>query len=198
MNLLKRTLISISTIKAIIISLYSYIPHLLTLKRENDLLKEEIQYLINSFPNVHHPLTLPHTSLQNIGNNDNTSPTLPASVKVLNENDYNLINKVKNLVLESLTDIDKITIKKISKDVGMSRTKFYELWVSITGETPNFFIHRIRMEKAWELLTSGKYAVNEIPNLIGLKDEKNFRERFKKHFGITPSEAIKRVGKSSI
>lgn len=112
MNLLKRTLISISTIKAIIISLYSYIPHLLTLKRENDLLKEEIQYLINSFPNVHHPLTLPHTSLQNIGNNDNTSPTLPASVKVLNENDYNLINKVKNLVLESLTDIDKITIKK--------------------------------------------------------------------------------------
>ena len=184
--------------KAIIISLYSYIPHLLTLKRENDLLKEEIQYLINSFPNVHHPFTLPHTSLQNIGNNDNTSPTLPASVKVLNENDYNLINKVKKLVLESLTDIDKITIKKISKDVGMSRTKFYELWVSITGEAPNFFIHRIRMEKAWELLTSGKYAVNEIPDLIGLKDEKNFRKRFKKHFGITPSEAIKRVGKSSI
>ena len=184
--------------KAIIISLYSYIPHLLTLKRENDLLKEKIQYLINSFPDVHHPLTLPHTSLQNIGNNDNTSPTSPDPVKVLNENDYNLINKVKNLVLESLTDIDKITIKKISKDVGMSRTKFYELWVSITGEAPNFFIHRIRMEKAWELLTSGKYAVNEIPNLIGLKDEKNFRERFKKHFGITPSEAIKRVGKSSI
>lgn len=184
--------------KAIIISLYSYIPHLLTLKRENDLLKEKIQYLINSFPDVHHPLTLPHTSLQNIGNNDNTSPTSPDPVKVLNENDYNLINKVKKLVLESLTDIDKITIKKISKDVGMSRTKFYELWVSITGEAPKFFIHRIRMEKAWELLASGKYAVNEIPDLIGLKDEKNFRESFKKHFGITPSEAIRRAGKSFI
>lgn len=110
--------------------------------------------------------------------------------KVLNDDYYNFINKVKDIVLENLTGEEKTTIKKIVEIVGMSRTTFYELWISITGEAPKYFIHRIRMEKSWELLTSGNYQVSEIPALIGMKDEKHFRDNFKAYFGIHPKEAI--------
>lgn len=46
------------------------------------------------------------------------------------------------------------------------------------------------MEKARELLESGKYSVNVVPELIGLRNLKNFRNKYKEYFGITPSESI--------
>lgn len=72
----------------------------------------------------------------------------------------------------------------------MSRTTFFNKWKSLTGEAPKFFIYRIRMEKARELLESGKYSVNVVPEMIGLKNLKNFRHKYKEYFGITPSESI--------
>ena len=52
---------------------------------------------------------------------------------------------------------------------------------------------RIRMEKARELLESGKYRIQEIPEMVGLKDVKNFRNKYKKHFGIAPSETLRNI-----
>ena len=62
----------------------------------------------------------------------------------------------------------------------------------MTGEAPTVFIEAVRMEKAQELLESGKYPVGTIPEMIGLKDVKNFRNRYKEYFGITPKESIKK------
>ena len=42
----------------------------------------------------------------------------------------------------------------------------------MTGEAPTVFIEAVRMEKAHELLESGKYPVGTIPEMIGLKDVK--------------------------
>ena len=75
----------------------------------------------------------------------------------------------------------------------MSRTKFYNKWKSLTGEAPNVFIEAIRMEKAHELLESGKYPVSIIPEMIGLKDLKNFRNMYKEYFGISPRESIRNI-----
>ena len=72
----------------------------------------------------------------------------------------------------------------------MSRTKFFIKWKFLTGEAPIEFMTRIRMEKARELLESGKYSVNVLPEMIGLKSLKNFRHKYKEYFGITPSESI--------
>ena len=55
------------------------------------------------------------------------------------------------------------------------------------------FMTRIRMEKARELLESGKYRIQEIPEMVGLKDVKNFRNKYKKHFGIAPSETLRNI-----
>lgn len=102
-----------------------------------------------------------------------------------------LINEVKDYILERIEHED-LTIDAIASHLRMSRTKFYNRWKTLTGEAPTVFIEAIRMEKAHELLESGKYPVGTIPEMIGLKDVKNFRNRYKEYFGITPKESIKK------
>ena len=90
-------------------------------------------------------------------------------------------------------DIDSLKISHIASETGMSRTKFFIKWKFLTGEAPIEFMTRIRMEKARELLESGKYRIQEIPEMVGLKDVKNFRNIYKKHFGIAPSETLRNI-----
>lgn len=82
-----------------------------------------------------------------------------------------LINEVKEYILERIEKED-LTIDAIASHLKMSRTKFYNKWKSVTGEAPTVFIEAVRMEKAHELLESGKYPVGTIPEMIGLKDVK--------------------------
>lgn len=107
----------------------------------------------------------------------------------LNENNHLFINQVKEFVLRNV-DNENLTIDDIAANLWMSRTAFFNKWKSLTGEAPKFFIYRIRMEKARELLESGKCSVNVVPEMIGLKNLKNFRHKYKEYFGITPSESI--------
>lgn len=112
--------------------------------------------------------------------------------EVLEEDSYQLINKVKKIILDNL-DKESLKIDYIASETGMSRTKFFNQWKSLTGEAPVEFMTRIRLEKAHELLESGKYRIQEIPEMIGLKDVKNFRNKYKKHFGIAPSETLRKI-----
>lgn len=108
------------------------------------------------------------------------------------EDNYQLINKVKKIILDNL-DKESLKISHIASETGMSRTKFFTKWKSLTGEAPIELMTRIRMEKAHELLESGKYRIQEIPEMVGLKDVKNFRNKYKKHFGIAPSETLRNI-----
>ena len=108
------------------------------------------------------------------------------------EDNYQLINKVKKFILDTL-DNESLKISHIASETGMSRTKFFIKWKFLTGEAPIEFMTRIRMEKARELLESGKYRIQEIPEMVGLKDVKNFRNKYKKHFGIAPSETLRNI-----
>lgn len=109
--------------------------------------------------------------------------------EALNENNYRFINRVKDYILKNI-DQENLTIDEVASELYMSRTTFFNKWKSLTGEAPKYFIYRVRMEKARELLESGKYSVNVVPELIGLRNLKNFRNKYKEYFGITPSESI--------
>ena len=102
-----------------------------------------------------------------------------------------MINEVKDYILERIEHED-LTIDAIASHLRMSRTKFYNRWKTLTGEAPTVFIEAIRMEKAHELLESGKYPVGTIPEMIGLKDVKTSATDIKNTSGITPKESIKK------
>lgn len=113
------------------------------------------------------------------------------TTKNLDNANFTFINKVKEFILENI-DREDLTIDDIASQLCMSRTAFYNKWKLLTGEVPKFFIYRIRMEKARELLESGKCPVNVVPEMIGLRNLKNFRNRYKEYFKITPCESIKK------
>lgn len=102
------------------------------------------------------------------------------------------LTKVKEYVLNNL-DNEGLTIDNIANVMFMSRTKFFNKWKMLTGECPQCFVHKVRMEKAREFLESGNYSVNEIPELIGMKNLKNFRNKYKEYFGKTPKESIRKA-----
>ena len=113
------------------------------------------------------------------------------TTKNLDNANCTFINKVKEFILENI-DREDLTIDDIASQLCMSRTAFYNKWKLLTGEDPKFFIYRIRMEKARELLESGKCPVNVVPEMIGLRNLKNFRNRYKEYFKITPCKSIKK------
>lgn len=103
--------------------------------------------------------------------------------------DMEFLAEVKNFLLENL-DKEDLTIDDIASKMCMSRTTFYNRWKSLTGEAPKYLISRMRMEKARELLESGNYSVTVVSEMVGMKNLKNFRGRYKEYFGKTPKEYI--------
>ena len=100
--------------------------------------------------------------------------------------------EVKLYIMENM-DKEDLTVDDIASRMCMSRTTFYNKWKLLTGEAPKYLISRIRMEKARELLESGKFSVTMVAEMVGMRNLKNFRGRYKEYFGKTPKEFMKKV-----
>lgn len=108
-----------------------------------------------------------------------------------------IIDMVKNLILENLANDKPLSVVGVFEALGMSRTSFYNKWKALTGECLSKFIYKIRIEKGRELLESGLYNINEIHGMIGMGTAKYFRDEFKKHYNMTPSEWVKKCNSVS-
>lgn len=111
-----------------------------------------------------------------------------------NETETNLkfFNEVKAHVLDNLEKEDFL-IDDLASHMCMSRTTFYNRWRLLTGEAPKYLISHIRMEKARELLESGKYSVTVVAEMVGMRNLKNFRSKYKEYFGKSPKEFLKKI-----
>lgn len=102
-----------------------------------------------------------------------------------------LINEVKEYILERIEKED-LTIDAIASHLKMSRTKFYNKWKSVTGEAPTVFIEAVRMEKGTRVVRKREIPCRNHTGNDRIEGCKNFRNRYKEYFGITPKESIKK------
>lgn len=146
-------------------------------------LKVEISILINN------SRFLRKTFLQKVFGKDFLTKPMERA-----QQDANLVflNEVKLYIMENM-DKEDLTVDDIASRMCMSRTTFYNKWKLLTGEAPKYLISRIRMEKARELLESGKFSVTVVAEMVGMRNLKNFRGRYKEYFGKTPKEFMKKV-----
>lgn len=146
-------------------------------------LKVEISILINN------SRFLRKTFLQKVFGEDFLTKPMERA-----QQDVNLafLNEVKLYIMENM-DKEDLTVDDIASRMCMSRTTFYNKWKLLTGEAPKYLISRIRMEKARELLESGKFSVTVVAEMVGIRNLKNFRGRYKEYFGKTPKEFMKKV-----
>lgn len=84
-----------------------------------------------------------------------------------------------------------LSLDVIAEEFRVHPNYLSNLFKKQTGINLISFLENTRIEKAAELLSSGKYTVNEVSVSVGFTNDSTFRRRFKKIKGVPPSAFFK-------
>lgn len=87
----------------------------------------------------------------------------------------------------------KITIDTLAKNLYISKQSLNKIFKNTLMTTPHSFIEHIRLKNARFLLVASDYTISHISELCGYSLPTNFSQRFKKKYGLLPSEFRKIV-----
>lgn len=107
---------------------------------------------------------------------------------VINDIDSDFLARVSKLVDENI-DNSHFCIQDVTTSLGISRSLLHVKMKSLLNTSMGDFIKKRRLEKACQLLRSGK-NVSETAYMTGFSDPNYFSKAFKKHFGKSPTEYI--------
>lgn len=109
-----------------------------------------------------------------------------------NSLDEELLRKAVAVVEKHIDDSDFST-GQFASEMHMSRSNLHLKLKAITGKSAIDFIHRIRFNRACQLLKEGKYSVSEISFMVGYSTPSYFAACFKKYVGCLPTEYGKKA-----
>lgn len=87
---------------------------------------------------------------------------------------------------------EQLNIGMIADAVHISPNYLGKIFKLHTGEYITDYITRIRLEKSRELLKDRKHAISQVAELVGIPDSRYFSKLFKKYYGTTPKEYMKK------
>ncbi|WP_294617776.1 DNA-binding response regulator [uncultured Bacteroides sp.] len=108
----------------------------------------------------------------------------------LNPTDEALLKRAKKIVENHLDDTE-FSIEAFAREMCMSRSNLYRKIKSLEGETCIYFIRKIRLNRACNLLLKKENSITEISNMTGFSTLSFFSACFKKHYGCLPSNYVK-------
>ncbi len=82
----------------------------------------------------------------------------------------------------------KISIEKLSADLGIGRRNFDRRFIKATGFTPIDYLQRVKIEVAKKMFETSRKTVSEIMYETGYNDSKAFRDVFSRLTGLSPLE----------
>lgn len=124
----------------------------------------------------------------NLELNDEESDT--ACINCSTDIDWKFISTVKKSVEDNM-DNSSFTVDVLCNLLNMSRTSFYNKIKALTDQAPADYIRLIRLKRADQLLKEQQHSITEVAEMTGFSDAKYFREVFKKHFNVSPSQYAK-------
>ncbi|PKQ64285.1 hypothetical protein BZG02_05560 [Labilibaculum filiforme] len=105
--------------------------------------------------------------------------------------DEKLVERLLKVVEENISN-PEFTVVQLGREVGISQSILNKKLKALLGQTANVFIRTIRLKRAAQLLKLDRLSVTDVVYEVGFNDMKYFRECFRKQFGTTPSEFIRR------
>lgn len=114
-------------------------------------------------------------------------------VTVSEDAEIGWLKEATEQIVENLTD-PAFSVEILCGKMAMSRSALFRKFKSITGDSPQHYIMKVRLRKAAELLHQKINNINEVAFLSGFSDPKYFSTSFKKQYGKTPSEYIHELG----
>ena len=81
-----------------------------------------------------------------------------------------------------------VNMNDLANQVGLSRSRFYDLFQLSTGRSPRAYLDLLCVESAIAKLSSGSAKIAEVSAELGFSAQSNFTRFFQQQVGIPPSE----------
>jgi len=101
--------------------------------------------------------------------------------------DDKFIAKVRQVVEENLGN-NQFGVEQLASEVNLSRAQLFRKLKALSNFSPNEFINEIRLQKAAEMIRLRVDGLTQISYRVGYNEQSYFAKRFRKKFGVTPSE----------
>ena len=101
--------------------------------------------------------------------------------------DKDFINRVLDFIGENISD-SNLSVEQLANELHLSRSQLYRKIKTLTGQTVNQLLRKIRLERAYQILETGSAYVNEVCDKVGFSSPSYFTKCFKAHFGILPTD----------
>jgi AraC family transcriptional regulator, regulatory protein of adaptative response / methylphosphotriester-DNA alkyltransferase methyltransferase len=82
----------------------------------------------------------------------------------------------------------ELSLDDIARRVASSRRQLQRAYLEIGGTTFREHLTEVRMDRAAELLASGRLSVREVAHLVGYRQPAQFAKAFRRHRGVAPSD----------
>ena len=105
--------------------------------------------------------------------------------------DKDFIHKVLNYINENMSDSD-LSVEVLASQLHLSRSQLYRKIKTLTGQTVNEFLRKIRLQRAKQIIeTESDVNISEVCYKVGFSSPSYFTKCFKAHFGVLPTEIEK-------
>ena len=112
----------------------------------------------------------------------------PKEVTITNT-DEDFLRRALEVVEAEMANYD-FKVDNFATQLLVSRSLLFTKLKSLTGQTPNNFVKKVRLKRAAQLLETGQLTVAEVAHAVGFKDVKYFRRCFKQQYEASPSAYV--------
>ncbi|NIJ54215.1 ATP-binding protein [Dyadobacter arcticus] len=106
--------------------------------------------------------------------------------KMVSLDDKFMIN-LSTLIEVHLSD-PSFGVEQLAEEMCMSRTQLFRKVKALTDISPNELINDIRLQRAAEMIRFKADSLTQISYAVGYNEQSYFAKRFKRKFGVSPSE----------
>ncbi|GAB3020354.1 hypothetical protein GCM10027051_26970 [Niabella terrae] len=119
------------------------------------------------------------------------SPTADITTIASGTKDKEFLQELELQIIAHMSD-PNLDVSLLAKAMNMSRTSLYRKINSLSDLSPSEIINLTRLKKAVEILSTKKIRLSEVIDEVGYSSLTQMGRNFQKHFGLSPSEYIKK------
>jgi len=101
--------------------------------------------------------------------------------------DNPIVNKIIGYLQQNYGDPD-LSVTQVSEHLKLSATYVCHLFRNVMGVTLGDYLTRLRMDRAREMLETGRYQVKEVARMVGYRNGNYFSYRYRKETGSAPTD----------
>lgn len=101
--------------------------------------------------------------------------------------DKEFIQKILSYINDNISD-SNLSVESLASELNLSRSQLYRKVKTLTGQSVNEFLRKIRLQRAKQKLENGSSTISEVCYQVGFSSRSYFTKCFKAHFGVLPTD----------